>query len=122
MVRCALPSGSRDGFVPKFAEPPNKGVALDRAGMTVFQDITFLAAGPAIERNRSAGRCERSHFPFSLDRERRDREDRASGVRTSWNATAWRAWHDRIRKAHHQALDPNYGRNRCHARETSPTR
>jgi hypothetical protein len=27
--------------------PPNKGVALDRAGMTVFRDITFLAAGPA---------------------------------------------------------------------------
>ena len=33
---------------------PNKGVALDRAGMRVFRDITFLAAGPASERNRSA--------------------------------------------------------------------
>jgi hypothetical protein len=32
--------------------PPNKGVALDRAGMTVFRDITFLAAGPASERGR----------------------------------------------------------------------
>ncbi len=29
-------------------------VALDRAGMTVFRDITFLAAGPASERTRSA--------------------------------------------------------------------
>jgi hypothetical protein len=27
-------------------------VALDRAGMTVFRDITFLAAGPARERSR----------------------------------------------------------------------
>ena len=28
-------------------------VALDRAGITVFRDITFLAAGPASERSRS---------------------------------------------------------------------
>jgi len=27
--------------------PPNHDVALDRAGITVFRDITFLAAGPA---------------------------------------------------------------------------
>jgi len=33
-------------------QPPNKGVALDRAGITVFRDITFLAAGPASERSR----------------------------------------------------------------------
>jgi hypothetical protein len=35
------------------AEP---GVALDRAGITVFRAITFLAAGPANERNRSVQR------------------------------------------------------------------
>jgi hypothetical protein len=35
---------------------PNKGVALDRAGITAFQGITFLAAGPAGELSRSAGR------------------------------------------------------------------
>ena len=29
--------------------PPNKGVALDRAGMTVLRYMTFLAAGPASE-------------------------------------------------------------------------
>jgi hypothetical protein len=34
----------------------NARVALDRAGMTVFRDITFLAAGPASERSRSAAR------------------------------------------------------------------
>ena len=28
--------------------------ALDRAGITVFRDITFVAAGPANERCRSA--------------------------------------------------------------------
>ena len=28
------------------------GVALDRAGMMVFRDITFLAAGSASERGR----------------------------------------------------------------------
>jgi hypothetical protein len=28
-------------------QPPNKGVALDRAGITVFRDITFLEAVPA---------------------------------------------------------------------------
>src|SRR5262249_7532486 len=28
-------------------------VALDRAGMTIFRDATFLAAGPARERSRS---------------------------------------------------------------------
>jgi hypothetical protein len=33
---------------------PNQDVALDRAGITIFQDITFLAAGPASERSRSA--------------------------------------------------------------------
>jgi predicted DNA-binding protein (MmcQ/YjbR family) len=36
--------------------PPNKGVALDRAGITVFRDMTFLAADPASERSRSAKR------------------------------------------------------------------
>jgi hypothetical protein len=56
-----LPIGSRDAFAPKFAEPPNKGVALDRAGVTVFRDITFLAAGPASERSRYAPRAE---FPM----------------------------------------------------------
>src|SRR5438067_13931456 len=30
-----------------------QSVALDRAGITVFRDITFLAAGPASERSRS---------------------------------------------------------------------
>ena len=30
-----------------------RSVALDRAGITVFRDITFLAAGPASERSRS---------------------------------------------------------------------
>ncbi len=29
-----------------------QSVALDRAGITVFRDITFLAAGPASERSR----------------------------------------------------------------------
>ena len=33
---------------------PNHDVALDRSGITVFRDITFLAAGPASERSRSA--------------------------------------------------------------------
>ena len=28
------------------------GVALDRAGIAVFRDTTFLAAGPASERSR----------------------------------------------------------------------
>ena len=31
-----------------------QSVALDRAGITVFRDITFLAACPASERERSA--------------------------------------------------------------------
>jgi hypothetical protein len=31
-----------------------QSVALDRAGITVFRDVTFLAAGPASERSRSA--------------------------------------------------------------------
>src|SRR5258708_8722416 len=35
---------------------PNKGVALDRAGITVFRGITFLAAGPASERSRSGAK------------------------------------------------------------------
>lgn len=44
-----------------------QSVALDRAGMTVFRAITFLAAGPASERSRSTEvvvkiRCE----PFTL--------------------------------------------------------
>ena len=30
-----------------------QGVALDRAGITVFRDMTFLAADPASERKRS---------------------------------------------------------------------
>src|SRR5689334_15375982 len=34
--------------------PANHDVALDRAGITVFRGITFLAAGPASERSRSA--------------------------------------------------------------------
>jgi len=34
--------------------PANHDVALDRAGITVFRDIVFLAAGPASERSRSA--------------------------------------------------------------------
>ena len=34
-------------------------VALDRAGMTVFRDIAFLAAGPASERRRSAAWWEK---------------------------------------------------------------
>jgi hypothetical protein len=38
---------------PSRGEPP---VALDRAGMTVFRDITFLAAGPASERRRWASK------------------------------------------------------------------
>jgi hypothetical protein len=29
-----------------------QGVALDRAGITVFRDLTFFAAGPASERSR----------------------------------------------------------------------
>jgi hypothetical protein len=33
---------------------PSHDIALDRAGITVFRDITFLAAGPASERSRSA--------------------------------------------------------------------
>ena len=33
-------------------------VALDRAGITVFRDITFLAAGPASELGRSAAEEE----------------------------------------------------------------
>src|SRR5215510_11956101 len=37
-------------------QPPNKSVALDRAGMTVFRDTTFLTAGPASERSRYAAR------------------------------------------------------------------
>jgi len=32
---------------------PNRDVALDRAGMTGFRELTFLAAGPASERKRS---------------------------------------------------------------------
>ena len=31
-----------------------QGVALDRAGMMLVRDVTFLAAGPASERSRSA--------------------------------------------------------------------
>jgi hypothetical protein len=41
-----------DGSGPR--PPPNQGVALDRAGITVFRGITFLAAGPASERSRYA--------------------------------------------------------------------
>src|SRR5438105_2356306 len=44
------------------AEPPNKGVALDRAGITVFRDITFLAAGPASERSRWASKSPRESY------------------------------------------------------------
>src|SRR5438128_353940 len=40
-----------------FAE---QSVALGRAGITVFRDTTFLAAGPASERSRSAsGRAKK---------------------------------------------------------------
>ena len=31
-----------------------QGITLDRAGITAFRDITFLAVGPASERNSSA--------------------------------------------------------------------
>jgi hypothetical protein len=33
---------------------PNDDVALDRAGITVFRDITFLVVGPASESDRFA--------------------------------------------------------------------
>ena len=50
---------------------PNQSVALDRAGMTVARDITFLADGPAGERSRSAteesGRG-RPHYTLSSSR------------------------------------------------------
>ena len=36
------------------ASAAEQGVALDRAGITVFREIKFLAAGPASERSRSA--------------------------------------------------------------------
>ena len=35
-----------------------QSVSLDRAGITVFRDITFLAAGPASEGCRSAASRE----------------------------------------------------------------
>src|SRR5262249_47021829 len=40
--------------MPVTKAPAEPSVALDRAGITVFRDITFLAAGPASERSRSA--------------------------------------------------------------------
>ena len=43
---------SHGGRSPELA-PSEQSVALDRAGITVFRDITFLAAGPASERSRS---------------------------------------------------------------------
>jgi hypothetical protein len=43
-----------------------QGRCTDRAGMTVFRDITFLAAGPASERSRSgADSCEASRMHAS---------------------------------------------------------
>ena len=63
---------------------PNKGVALDRAGITVFSDITSLAAGPASERCRSlaldtlcgtgSGECEKPQFHAAIKYKSQSRE------------------------------------------------
>jgi hypothetical protein len=49
--------------------PPNKDVALDRAGITAFRDITFLAGGPAGERSRSTEevRVKEDRYAFADD-------------------------------------------------------
>ena len=39
---------------PPSKGPPNHDVALGRAGITAFRDMTFLAAVPTSERGRSA--------------------------------------------------------------------
>jgi hypothetical protein len=61
-------------------------VALDRAGITVFREITFLAAGPASERSRSA----------ALSRYGRSRQSRPDA--------AWRSGQMQVEE-HIQSLD-----------------
>jgi hypothetical protein len=39
----------------EWTSAPNHDVALDRAGITVFRDTTFLAAGPAANADASRG-------------------------------------------------------------------
>src|SRR5262249_53483355 len=55
------------------------GVALDRAGITVFRDIPFLAAGPASEPGRSTMEGARSEESAPTD-----------GVRPPSRPQAWR--------------------------------
>jgi hypothetical protein len=46
---------------PRRVESP-PGVALGRAGTTVFRGVTSLATGPASERGRSARHSDRNGF------------------------------------------------------------
>ena len=43
---------------------PNHDVALDRAGTTVFRDITFLAAGPGTQPFGGKGNVLRKSAPY----------------------------------------------------------
>ena len=52
-----MSGGSHDLLpIPPALRACEAGVALNRAGMTVFRDTTFLAAGPASERSCYAAR------------------------------------------------------------------
>src|SRR5262245_24990846 len=54
---------------------PNQAVALDRAGITVFHDITFLAAGPASERSRSLAKVDAVDHDLTLSLDLREQSE-----------------------------------------------
>src|SRR5947208_11655546 len=65
----ATPGSHRTRPAKRFRSRRGSGgpsVALDRAGITVFRDITFLAAGPASERSRSPARLSKTTM-FIID-------------------------------------------------------
>ena len=62
------PGWRRSSIAPR--EDSEQSVTLDRAGVTVFRDILFLAAGPTSERSRSVASsccncCQRLFFAVS---------------------------------------------------------
>lgn len=59
-----MTSQRRGRLVLSVESPPYHDVALDRAGITVLRDITFLEAGPASERCRSAAWFLVCRLPF----------------------------------------------------------
>src|SRR5262249_21655092 len=81
-----LISGSRHWRRSSNADP---GAALAPAVVTVFRDITFLAAGPASKRSRSAANVESWHALVhrpSLQRAAPDRPYARRAARRGWGA------------------------------------